>query len=55
MKPIEEKRSEPITVWVRPEMKTDILAVSEKTGLPVAVLVRGLLTLITGMKPNEAD
>jgi len=43
MKPIEEKHSQPITVWMKPGMKRALVGISEKTGLAVAELVRNSL------------
>jgi len=57
MKPIEEKRSQPITVRVRPGMKRALVDISEKTGLPVTEIIRGSLCEIripkNGMKTYE--
>jgi len=58
MKPIEEKRSQPITVRVKPEMKRALISISEKTGLPVTELLRSSMKTIyiskDGLKREEA-
>jgi hypothetical protein len=58
MKPIEEKRSQPITVRVRPGMKRALVSISEKTGKPVTELLRGSMKNIyiskDGLKREEA-
>ena len=46
MKPIEEKHSQQISVWVKPGMKRTLIDVSEQTGKPVAQLVRGLMKIV---------
>jgi len=57
MKPKEQKHSQPITVRLKPEMKTALVGIAEKTGLPVTEIVRNSLTTIRipkdGMKPND--
>jgi len=57
MKPIEEKHSQQISVWVKPGMKRTLIDVSEQTGMPVAQLVRGLMKIIyiakDELKANE--
>ena len=45
MKPIEEKRSQPITVRVTPGMKRALVEISERTGKPVSDLVRNSLKI----------
>jgi len=59
MKRNDEKRSQPITVWVRPDVKTALVEISAKTGKPVTELVRGSLSNIhvtkDGLKRHEAD
>jgi hypothetical protein len=59
MKRHDEKRSESITVWVRPGVKAALSEISAKTGKPVTELVRGSLKTIhvtkDGLKRHEAD
>jgi hypothetical protein len=46
MKPIEEKHSKPITVWVTPGMKRALEDIAHQTGLPVTEIVRNSLNTI---------
>lgn len=47
MKPIDEKRSQPITVRVRPGMKDALVEISQKTNVPISALVRESMKNIT--------
>jgi len=57
MKPIEEKRSQPITVWVTPGMKRALVDISEQANKPVTEIIRNSLNTIhiskDGMKRED--